>query len=470
MTRYAVLFEVDIWHDYSLNRGGIIHEALSSLQQAQVMGQYASNRFLKIQPTAITIRTLAGQQLLFRPTQTGFLVAVKLDPASSNAQPLIPLANDFELTFALQVVDPYFFNYTALSDEALPFYWLSNESGNEIAGERFLSRPVSPFDSSRAYLADELYSEPAAEGSINLFRARQDTGPTVPSDIPISNHWELIPADTFDASLTYLEGAIVLANNQLYRALQAVTAGSDLNNAALWEPFAIVANQYVTSADSLAVRPILFNLDLSDVALTQATVRIISGATTVAWERTFESTNGPLETVQVTLSTLQSGRYRLELLDAALIPQPTLGFEFYLDATAVRDRWFGVINISLGSGDFALLDGSNNLRSPRYRLRFLNRASRWRYRFPADQAVGTGADVAPEVPENQQVLVTAEPRPLTRYGPGIRLQADDTDTSEASEEVLLPEPDIRRIQRQNAQWYSDIYLSNLPVELPSPST
>ena len=468
MTRYAVLFEVDVWHDYGLNRGGTIYEALSLSQQAQVMGQYASDRFLKIQPTAATMQTLAGQQLLFRSTQTGFLVAAKLGPAALDAQPLIPLGSDFQLTFALQIVDPYFFNYTALSDNVPPFYWLSNESGNEIGEKRFLSRSVPSFDAGRAYLADELYSEPAAGDTMNLFRARQDTGPTA---TPTSDHWELMPANTFDASLTYVEGAIVLANNQLYRALQAVAAGSDLNNASLWEPFDSIANQYVTSADRLAVRPPVFTLELSDVALTQATVRILRGTTTaVAWERTFESTDGPLETVQVTLSAMRSGRYRLELLDAALVPQPALGFEFYLDATAVRDRWFGVIAIGLGSDNFALLDSSGNLRSPRYRLRFLNRASRWRYRFPADQAIGTGADVAPEVPENQQVLVTAQPRPLTRYGPGIRLQADDAGTADVSEEVLLPEPDVRRIQRQNAQWYSDIYLSNLPIELTSPST
>ena len=469
MTRYAVLFEVDVRHDYGLNRGGILHEALSLSQQAQVMEQYDSNRFLKIQPTATTVRTLAGQQLLFRPTQTGFLVAVKLDRLEP--QPLIPLASDFQLTFSLQVVDPYFFNYTALSESTPPFYWLSNGSGNETAGERFLSRPVPSFDASRAYLADELYSEPAAGGAINLFRARQDTGPILPSDTPIDDHWERIPADTFDASLTYPEETIVLAANQLYRARQPVAAGSDLNDATLWEPFAIVANQYVTGADRLVLRPTLFNLALSDVALTQATVRILRGATTtVAWERTFTSANGPLETVQIDLSMLQPGRYRLELLDATLVSQPVLGVEFYLDAAAVRDRWFGVVHIGLGSGEFALLDGNNHVRSPRYRLRFLNRASRWRYRFPADQAIGAGADVAPEVPENQHVLVTAQPRPLTRYGPGIRLQADDTGTADVSEEVLLPEPDIRRIQRQNAQWYSDIYLSNLPVELPSPST
>ncbi|NEQ45481.1 MAG: hypothetical protein F6K00_18840 [Leptolyngbya sp. SIOISBB] len=464
MTHYAVLFEVDVWHDYGLNRGGILHEALSLEQQAQVMAQYASDRFLKITPTATTARTLAGQQLLFRPTPKGFLVGVKLAPTASESRPLVPLAADFQLTFALQVIDPYFFNYTALHSEVPPFHWLSNESGNAIAGQRFLSAPVSPFDPERAYQADELYSEPAGE-TVNLFRSRRDMGPTAPDPNPISDDWEPIPTDTFDPTLAYPEAAIVLVANQVYRARQAVAAGSDVTDATQWERGTTIANQYVTSADRLAVRAPLFNLDLSSAALTQATVRILRGATTaIAWEQSFESGDGPLATAQVTLSSLPPGRYRLEVLDAARVPLPALGFDFYLDATARRDRWLGVIHIGLGNGDFALLDGAGSVRSPRYRLRFLNRASRWRYRFPADQAIGTGADVVPETPDNQQVLVTAQPLPLTRFGTGIRLQAEDAATPSVSEEVLLPQPDIRRIQRQNAQWYSDIYLSNLSVE------
>lgn len=462
MTRYAVLFEVEIGHDFSLNQGEIVHEALSLEQQQQVMAQSSRDRWLSITPTAATAPTLAGQQMLFKTTTSGFLVGVKLDP-TADLQPFISLPSGFQLTFALQVTDPYFFNYTALTSDTLPFYWFSNASNNRVAGQQFLSLPVPPFDPNRAYRADDLYSEPAGD-TMNLFRALQDTGPVELLETPISGHWVRIPADTFDPSSGYNAGTIVLVDNQTYRALQQTGAGSDVTNASLWEPIATLANQYVTEADTLPLRPPQFNLDLSPAALSEATVQLFRrDSSTAAWEQMFEVEDGVLETVQLTLGRLTPDRYRLEVLNDALTPLPELGFEFYLDGTAVRDRWLGVITIGLGSGEFALLDDSGQVRSPRYRLRFLNRASRWRYRFPNDQTLPAGADIALESPDNNQVWVTAQPRPLTRYGTGLLLRADNPDTDDVSEEMFLPQPSINRIQRQEAQWYSDIYLANLPV-------
>jgi hypothetical protein len=95
-------------------------------------------------------------------------------------------------------------------------------------------------------------------------------------------------------------------------------------------------------------------------------------------------------------------------------------------------------------------------------LRFLNRASRWRYIFPSAQAVGTGADVAVEA-GNTRVLVTAAPRPLTRFGTGARLQADSAATPSVSEEILLPAPEATRLRRQSAQWFSETYVPNFTV-------
>jgi hypothetical protein len=465
MTQYAVLFQVEIGHDFSLNQGEIVHEALSLKQQQQVMAQYNLDSWLSITPTTTTVRTLAGQQMLFKATTSGFLVGVKLDP-TVDLQPFISLPSTLKLTFALQVRDPYFFNYTALTGEALPFHWFSNASGNGMAGQMFLSQPVPAFDPQRAYRADDLYSEPAGD-TINLFRALQETGPMEP---PISGHWVQIPVDTFDPNVGYEAGVIVLADNQTYRSLQQVGAGSDVANASLWEPVTTLSNQYVTSADILPLRPSQFNLDLSSATLNTATVRLFRrDSTTVAWEQMFEVEDGALETVQLALRALAADCYRLEVLNGDLTPLPELGFEFYLDEAAVRDRWFGVITIGLGSDEFALLDESGQVRSPSYRLRFLNRASRWRYRFPADQPLPAVADLTQESSDNDQVWVTTQPRPLTRYGTGFMLRADDPNTEDVSEEILLPEPNINRIQHHETQWYSDIYLSNFAIDSFTPS-
>lgn len=458
MSQYAILFKVEVLHDYFLNRGGIVYEALNAEQQAWVMQNYAVAKFLTIVPTAKTNHILAGHQMVFKATATGFLVAVKLDSTTSEARSAIPLSTDFRLAFALQVNDIRFFNYTALNTTSPAFYGFSNYSGHEAVGGRFLSALVPEFNPSRRYEAGEVYSQ-NIDDRINLFRAIRDTGPTV---TPVIADWERIPSDTFDASLAYPAGAVVLAANRLYRA-RVDEPGSDLNNSANWELIATLPNQYVTSADQITVKPAIFNLDLSSSALSEATVRLLRrGETTVVWQRHYQSDNS-LDIVQLDLRSLASETYQLEVLNHDLSVVPDLGFEFYLDAAAMRDRWLGVIEIGLGIGNLALLDNNNNLRSPTYTLRFLNRATRWRYQFPASQIIGTIADVIPEVIGNNRILVTALPRSLTRFGTGIRLQADDGTTPTVSEEVLLPEPEPNRIRRQNAQWYSEIYLSNLPL-------
>jgi hypothetical protein len=121
-----------------------------------------------------------------------------------------------------------------------------------------------------------------------------------------------------------------------------------------------------------------------------------------------------------------------------------------------------VIEIGAGTADFALLNADGTLRSPSYVLRFLNRATRWRYIFPAAQAVGTGADVTVD-PANSSALVTPAARPLTRFGSGSRLQADSAGTLAVNEEILLPIPGVNQIRRESVEWFSETHVSNITV-------
>ncbi len=195
-----------------------------------------------------------------------------------------------------------------LSANAPGFYFFSNDPGNEAAGKRFLSAPVPAFDSSRAYEADEVYSETSGTTS-NLFRALRDTGP---AGTPVGGDWERIPVDTFEVSTAYAQNAIALAGNRLYRAVTNVGAGSDLNNPAQWEQIGTLANQYVTSADSVTLKPTLFNVDLRSASLSAATLRLFrSGETVVAWEKQYEAESGNLETAQLVLTGLVPGSYRI---------------------------------------------------------------------------------------------------------------------------------------------------------------
>lgn len=457
MIRYRQCFQVDIAHDYFLSRGDVVWEAQSEAVRAALTREHSVRDYLEIFPDAATEAVLRGHRMVFRATDTGFFVAVRLDESAPDTRPAVVPGPDFALTFGLRLRDARFANYTELGPVGEGFHRFGNDSANRVAGINFLSRPVPAFDAARRYEAGEIRAE-VSGATFDLFVALRDTGPTA---TPAAGDWRRIPADTFDAAATYQSGDVVLAGNRLFRA-RVNSPGSNLNNAADWQPAGTLGNQYAGAADLATVAGSLFDLDVSAAALARCTVRVFRGTEIVpATEQSFPANGGNLAAVQVDLRGLDAGTYRLEVLDEVLMPLPALARTIYLSPAALAQGWFAAIHIGLGAGDFALLDVNGTLRNPSYSLRFLNRATRWRYIFPATQALGAGAEVALEAGSDRR-MVTATPRALTRFGGGVRLQADDTTTT-ASEEVLLPPPEPHRIRRQNAEWFSETHLPNLTV-------
>ncbi|MBN8738029.1 MAG: hypothetical protein BGP24_02465 [Lysobacterales bacterium 69-70] len=455
MIRYRTLFEVDIAHDYFTSRGEIVLDAQSDADRAALTALYSAADVLDIQPDAATLATLAGHRLVFRSTRTGFFVAAQVD-ASTPPRPLVAPGGAFRLAFLLRVRDARFANYTELGQPA-NFYRFGNDALNRVAGVSYLSRPVPAFDPTRRYLAGDVRAE-AAGPTFDLFLALRDSGPAA---TPVAADWRRIPADTFSASASYRSGAVVLAANRVYRAL-VDAPGTDLTNAAQWQPVALLGNQYAGAADAMRADFGFATLDIASAALTGAIVRVTrAGAATPLSEQRFAAEQGTLSRIRVDLRALPSGICRLDVLDDAQTPQPGLTTSLFVAPDARSAGAFGVIEITRGTADYALLDGAGALRSPRYVLRFLNRATRWRYIFPAAQAVGAGADVAAEGAD-QRVLVTAAARPLSRFGAGSRLQADVSATP-ASEEILLPAPEVDRLRRQNDEWFSETHLPNLTL-------
>jgi hypothetical protein len=458
MIRYRPLFQVDIAHDYFLSRGDVVSEAQAAAERAALAALWDVASVLEVVPDEATEATLRGHKMIFRPAEGGFFVAVQLDPAANDMRPRIPPVAGFSLTFGLRVKDARFANFTELGAPGTGFYRFGNDVQNGVAATNFLSRPVAAFDPARRYLAGDTFAS-AAGATFDLFLALRDTGPAAAA---VAADWRRIPADTWDPTATYAAGALVLSANRVFRAL-VDSPGNNLANAADWIPVATLGNQYVTAGDATLPVAGLLNVDVGDLALPQLTIQLFRpNDPLAAGEQTFVSEQGALARVQVDLRGLRPGPYRIEILDAARVLVPGRGFPVYLSREATRGGWFGVIDIVLGSGDYALLAADGTLRAPRYVLRFLNRASRWRYIFPVVQAVGTGADVAPEAGDGR-VLVTAAPRPLTRFGGGSRLQADSAATPSASEEILLPAPEVNRVRRETNGWYSETHLANLTV-------
>lgn len=453
--RYAKLFEVRILHDYHLNHGDILYEVLADALKAGTDNKYNVNDILQVMPTPETVKKMAGYHMLYKQTARGFFVGIKLDDAAISRRPAVPLAADLKLRFYIKLKDPLFYNYTALPTNAPRFCYLSNDGGNESADQLFLSLPVESFDPDRIYQANEIYAT-SSGGSFDLFRAIRDTGP---SPAPVAADWEQFPAETLDNDITYSEGELALSNNSILRAL-VDDPGSNPDN---WETVMFLPNQYVTRVDSIQLQTIRYEHDVSSLSIPQATIRIFkSGESSPILEMAYHADVGDLSTLSIDLSGIPPGQYRFELADDNLTVVPDQGFNFYLDRLAEYDGWFGVIEIGTGSGNFSLLDTSDELRSPVYNIRFLNRTSRWRYIFPENQDVGSGAEVIPEASDNK-ILTTDIPRPLTLFGQGALLQTDLPGPPSVNEEVVLPRPEIKRIRYQDAQWFSEIHMSNLPL-------
>ena len=458
MIRYRELFRVDIAHDYFLSRGDVISEAQSDATRLALAREHSVRRYLEIVPDEATEARLRGHRMVFRATDTGFFVAVHLAEGVPDIRPAIAPTAEFALTFALKLRDARFANYTEMGPSGSEFHAFGNDSLNGVAGVNYLTKRTPAFESTRRYVAGETRAQPNG-GTFDLFVALRDTGP---SAAPVAADWRRIPSDTFDAAAAYQAGDIVLSANQLFRAV-VNGPGANLNDPAAWQNIGLLGNQYAGAADLRSITGSLLTLDVGAAALPRATIRVFPGTSpTVASEQTFEAEQGNLSAVQLDLRGLASGPYRLEVLDGVLAPVASLASTIYLSQAALTQGWIGAIHIGLGTGDFALFNADGTLRAPVYSLRFLNRATRWRYIFPAPQGVGAGAEVALEAGSDRRV-VTAAPRALTRFGGGVRLQADDAGTPTVSEEVLLPLPEPHRIRRQNAEWFSETHLPNLTV-------
>ena len=253
---------------------------------------------------------------------------------------------------------------------------------------------------------------------------------------------------------------MVLSADRLFRAARAAP-GPNLGIAADWTDLGPIANQYATSRDRMALRPPLFQVDVQGLGATALQARITRAATGAEARWLDFAEPAGLTACQIDLRGLPDGRYRLDLFDPAGVAVPGQGLDFYLSAEALAKGWFGVIEVTPGQGAFALVNNLGTLLSPRYDLRFANILARRRYRFADPQAVGAGAEVAPDLAD-PRVLVTAAARPVSRFGRGLVLRANDPTTAGIDETLLLPHGTASRLSKENGEWFSTTSLSNYP--------
>lgn len=124
--QYKELFRVKILHRFFLDKGTDDFKSMNDADQQKQLKDYDFRSFLKVSPTTESRQRLNGYNLVFKQISTGFTIWSKVEE-NDDALPFIPLADDLEFTFLLQVNDARFYNYTDLKMEnADKLYYLSN--------------------------------------------------------------------------------------------------------------------------------------------------------------------------------------------------------------------------------------------------------------------------------------------------------------------------------------------------------
>ncbi len=104
---YQCLFEVRLLHHFWLDDGATIYDQMTDLDKKnRRLQSYDSRTFLNVIPTRPTAQAIQGLNGIFKNTRSGFIVAVPQNRT---------IPNDLSCEFVVSVLDPQFFNYTALT-------------------------------------------------------------------------------------------------------------------------------------------------------------------------------------------------------------------------------------------------------------------------------------------------------------------------------------------------------------------
>jgi len=151
--KYKELFRVEIQHRYFLNKGKVEFDDMSEENKAKQLKMYNFNRFFNITPVTADLQKLSGRKMVFSQFNSGFGIWAEAD-ANNPQKPFIPIEDNFNLTFVIQLSDNNFLNYTNLElENARKLHYFSNQrlssenpgfpliplkNSNEVADDSFV--------------------------------------------------------------------------------------------------------------------------------------------------------------------------------------------------------------------------------------------------------------------------------------------------------------------------------------------
>ncbi len=457
--QYKRLFSVDILHSYYLNQPkGKFFEAHLEKKQADLLSRFDIRKDLTIVPTPETKKLLTNRKWIFRSANTGFFIGAEVDSTTASVglfRPAIPLEEEIKLTFTIQVVNPFFFNYTnlRLSENRHQPYYFSNKVENKKGSALYLSRPVEAYDPAKSYEPGDIYVDDPLVPT-QLFEALRKTAPGA---LNVSDWQEVVPAGSPVPVTPFNEGDALILNNVLYVA-KGDTAGLP-PDPANWEE-TLLSHQYVTAEDRIRMLPTVFSIDITSSVTPKAVLKLFApDSTELIFSQTVEG-DPFLSAFPVDLRNVSSGRYRFQLENHAGTPIPTAydGL-IYLDQETYNKQVFGIIELTYNplapASEYDWVAGPDQeIQAPIYTIRFKNRSTYWRFIFNRDQVVAD-ADLGELERDGStgetRKFRTAQPKPLIRDFEDVR----KFDTTE-----LLPNPEINLVKPDpiDTQIYSEIFV------------
>lgn len=431
---FEPILHIELWHDYFIE---------PSYQGSILPQNYSISGHLDLVPTQECQKQLRNLRWLFRPQPYGAILLAHLNfnqdnqPQGSNSNagkltPIIPIDSNVKLTFWLVVKADKFANYTNLPLDAHrnKFYYFSNQSNNFTDQHLYLSQALNAYTPGTEYALGQLVTYAPENATLESAQHLDEAGPTP----------NLIPPAVFEQALT-------------------PEADPAQPNSFSGEWLPLPNSQYVSAKDLLP-RQALSRKETIPDASPGETFRFslvnLNGQTTFVQtlEVPKEHRVGTPFPVSLNFTGQDPGHYQLFLnedqLDEFILFDPMVG----------RDA-FALVEISLqpslDSSSSQLLDSTGELHPQTYRLRFKNRATRWRYHCDRPFDV----DHLPAYFQPIDETTYATKYPIGLYRQPERLPLDSTDHPLPAPSPAMITPVVKNAddgRRKITAIFSDIYL------------
>lgn len=425
---YKNLFEIMLLHDFYLKDPAAFHEPGTGEEltlQRNILSQnnYHIGRVLLVEPTQECLHLLRGRRMVFRPTATGFVVAMEVvletDGSDDHYLPFIPLEEGLRLSFRLRIKDPHFAHYTNLRVQpgVAGNYYFSNAPQGGGLVYPYLSLEPGAYAGGRYY---EMGEQVSSGGDIYQAQVNID-------DI------------TSPGSAGWLQRE-VLPRYVSYRDRQLVGSRIDYQ-------FTLAAGDLAEDAE----------FRLTDESATEV-FHLDEGGTGIPPFRFFSLDLSEIE-IETGVEGIPPGYYELETSTSAGYSETK---DLLIDPARYIPGDLGLLEIvhEPGLNDFRLLEPQGWLREedgttqhPVFQICFQRRSTYWQF-YLQEEDIAQVSDSNYDVFVSEGYIVTKSPQELSVSGKKLNL-------SNGSEVRQLPGVTNLSIKPRPDKFYSEVYVPRM---------